>query len=652
MKRKIMVISLVSVLVLATGASVIADTVQNGKYVKIPDLPSVALPDKSGEVLWAMENGQPFNLADLDSNLQYVNSRYDTSDFRVQNLLRILYKYPDKLDAATREKLKSTLLGFKYWMDEPGQDSMCYWSENHQILFATAEYLAGKLYPDEVFANSGLTGKQHMEKARVRIMDWLGQRWNYGFTEWYSNVYYKEDVAAMGNLIDFAGDKEIVTKTSMIMDLLLYDIASQSYKGAMVSTSGRVYEKNKKAGINASTNAIADFMLGTRNYGKDPKLATGIDQSLMYNSNYQVPSVLKAIGNDPGTAEIKASNGLDVKELKGEGLLGPKDNQIMMQWAMEAFTNPPVITNSIEYIRNNNMFNNSFLNDFKSVNYTLLVKLKLLPLISKMINPQTNGIAIQRANTYTYRTPDYLMATAQRYHPGDYADQQHIHITTLGNDVSIFNTNPAISKTGKNGQSPTYWVGYGHLPDSAQDKNVNLSIYVLPDKKGLMEKSLQKYTHEYLPEDKFEKVVINDRYAFAKHGNTFVALIGLNPLKYGTPNENGIKDDLLQDGQETYWITEVGTAGFEGSFDNFINRIKSNTVTYADKQLTYQSAGNTYNLTYKKSFTINGRDVDTNYSRMDSPYASVSRKPTVIDINYGGKSLHLDFANGVRTFSN
>ena len=66
-------------------------------------------------------------------------------------------------------------------MDEPGEDSMCYWSENHQILFAASEYLMGQMFPDEVFTNSGITGAQHMEKARVRILDWLEMRWKYGF---------------------------------------------------------------------------------------------------------------------------------------------------------------------------------------------------------------------------------------------------------------------------------------------------------------------------------------------------------------------------------------------------------------------------------------------------------------------------------------
>ena len=89
---------------------------------------------------------------------------------------------------------------------------MCYWSENHQILFASAEYLIGQLYPDQIFKVSGLSGKEHVERAKIRAFDWLEMRWNYSYIEYNSNVYYKEDIGPLMNLIDFAEDKALATK--------------------------------------------------------------------------------------------------------------------------------------------------------------------------------------------------------------------------------------------------------------------------------------------------------------------------------------------------------------------------------------------------------------------------------------------------------
>jgi hypothetical protein len=41
-------------------------------------------------------------------------------------------------------------------MDDPSEDKngVCYFTENHQALFASCEYIAGQLYPDETFANN------------------------------------------------------------------------------------------------------------------------------------------------------------------------------------------------------------------------------------------------------------------------------------------------------------------------------------------------------------------------------------------------------------------------------------------------------------------------------------------------------------------
>ena len=44
------------------------------------------------------------------------------------------------------------------------------------------------------------------------MLDWFEMRWNYGFIEFYSGVYYKEDIGAIINLIDFAEDEEMVKR--------------------------------------------------------------------------------------------------------------------------------------------------------------------------------------------------------------------------------------------------------------------------------------------------------------------------------------------------------------------------------------------------------------------------------------------------------
>ena len=99
------------------------------------------------------------------------------------------------------------------------------WTENHQILAWSSEYLAGQLYPDEVFPNNGQTGRWHMEHAAQKIQRWIDWRARTGMAEWDSVVYYNMDFSALLNLVDFAQDNQIALQATMMVDLLFFDIA-------------------------------------------------------------------------------------------------------------------------------------------------------------------------------------------------------------------------------------------------------------------------------------------------------------------------------------------------------------------------------------------------------------------------------------------
>ena len=70
-------------------------------------------------------------------------------------------------------EIDRVVLSFRYWLDEPGDDVMWFYSENHALLFHTACYLAGGLFPDAVFARSGRTGREQRAAGRERLIRWL-----------------------------------------------------------------------------------------------------------------------------------------------------------------------------------------------------------------------------------------------------------------------------------------------------------------------------------------------------------------------------------------------------------------------------------------------------------------------------------------------
>ena len=87
------------------------------------------------------EGKETANLSAIEGALDFIDKRIDCSDFVLLGILRLLLQFGDAISLSDRiiEKAKETVLGFKYWPDEPGRDSMCTWTENHQILFSVCE---------------------------------------------------------------------------------------------------------------------------------------------------------------------------------------------------------------------------------------------------------------------------------------------------------------------------------------------------------------------------------------------------------------------------------------------------------------------------------------------------------------------------------
>ena len=633
----------------------------------------------------------------LEGALERIDIREDCADFTAAGLIRFYIENKHRLAEENKEEIKASLTGFKYWMDQYDgrSDGMCHWSENHQILFATTEYLAGCEWPDAIFAD-GKTGSQHIELARVRIEAWMSQRFYYGFNEYYSNNYYPEDIAPMANFIQFARDEDadMVQRMKITMDLIWIDIATQSWKYtdadgntqyAFLSASGRMYMDNKCS--DDTGNRLRPYINLVLENGEDYKTESNrffVCFRRMYEAElngepvYRVPEVIKAIFDDPSKEQIvKSSNGITLDELVSDGFVGPEVNQIMMQMGMEAFSNSQVIDNSIKYLNANKLFRNEFLNDFKLVNLWPLTLTNSLGFLSGILNPSTDGKAIQRANVYTYQTPYYSMSTSQEHFAGDYADQHHVSISVLSGDLAIFTAQPMRNNT--RGQ---YWVGYGRLPYSVQDKNVNISIYQLPQSKGMLEPHIVQYTHAYFPVGLFDEVDLSHMdkgYVFGRKGDSYIMLHAMSDgngtLSFKNDMTGITADDIAEDmskikesvkeliessgdlrydlifegGKSHAWITELGSVN-DGSFADFIDRMINNDCSFENMTVGYVSGERTFNVKYNSHFILNGEKIDTNYERYESEYVGgkVERKSDTITLSFGGKTLTLNFKEGIR----
>jgi hypothetical protein len=297
---------------------------------------------------------------------------------------------------------------------------------------------------------------------------------------------------------------------------------------------------------------------------------------------------------------------------------------------MEAFTNHQVFSYTMSGLMRNGMLCSEFFAPLKKLNLTVLKP--FYGIISKAINPFTDGKATQRANTYTYRTPHYMMATTQKYLPGGFSDQQHIWNCLLSSDVCVFATHPSgeLQEKGALSKSPGYWVGNGRNPHAVQFENRIMAIYHIPEKKAAFESSISRFTHAYFPFDKFDRTVLLDNRVFGKLGATYVALISATPLE-----RVGV-DELKQYGDKQFWICECSSSNVE-RFDEFIARCTSRAIHFDGDRLAY---GN-FVLNYKGVFTVNNAVQDTSYMRYDSEYCRAKRDTDCYVYEFNGERLEV-----------
>ena len=145
----------------------------------------------------------------LDAALGPIDDCWDCADFALVPLLWARTRYAPPLSAALRDRIDRTVLGYRYWLDEPGNDVQWYFSENHALLFHTAAYLAGHLLPDGRFVRSGRTGSEQSATGRDRVRAWLDHFERWEMAEFNSAPYFPIDLKGLTALFALAPDADI-----------------------------------------------------------------------------------------------------------------------------------------------------------------------------------------------------------------------------------------------------------------------------------------------------------------------------------------------------------------------------------------------------------------------------------------------------------
>jgi len=189
--------------------------------------------------------------------LEGVRQRRDCSDFHFIIILYIYRTFSHLISEKLKNEMKETMRNYRYWIDEPGDDVMWFFSENHALLFHVCQYVAGECLPDQVFSGSGCTGREMHEKAVGLLNEWFEGFFEEFITEWNSNAYIPVDVLGLGTLYNLTGkNSQIHQKAKKALDMIFYALSINEHKGAVMTSFGRTYEKELKGNYNAGTTGI------------------------------------------------------------------------------------------------------------------------------------------------------------------------------------------------------------------------------------------------------------------------------------------------------------------------------------------------------------------------------------------------------------
>jgi hypothetical protein len=600
----------------------------------------------------------------------------DTDDFELMHCQWVLYLGRDVLPSNIIEVIENKIAGARYRYDDPlpaGEvDNKWFWSENHRAMFAVDEYLGGLALPDRVFTFTGLTGAEHAARTRQVVIDWLKERTRFGFFEWHSNTYLKYSYAPVLTLLEFAEDPEIIALAAGVADTAMLDLATNTFQCVFGASHGRGYKGGKLSYRGESSFNTCKLLFDTTD--RDYLYLNDIGPLyLIGQTTYRVPEAVRRAGASQETAVVRERHGLPLDPHEaltptpqaafGYDYSDPKN--LPFWWSTGALTAWQMVPVSLQAAKKWNLFETELFQKFAKVKDFLDASPGLAQVVVRELSGFAAAGVLGEAHTYSWRSPEAMLASVIDHRFGDAGEQVHAWQATLGPDTTVFTIHPM-----KEAPSDGYWVGTASMPKTAQRNRAAIHIYrpsyVSPTDPLLGPYfSYLPFTRAWFPQDRFDEVRQIDGWTLGRKGDGYVALWSerptewrpINPADSASEGMTQPYDLVAPGGASNVWICEVGGASDHGDFDSFVEAITASTpeVVRASGAIDVHYVSpieGDLRLGTRSGFAVDGQATPLrDHPRHSSPWGEACEFSSAYDISDGDARVRIDGTTGARVLN-
>jgi hypothetical protein len=255
----------------------------------------------------------------------------------------------------------------------------------------------------------------------------------------------------------------------------------------------------------------------------------------------------------------------------------------------------------------------------------------------EMWNRERHGLTPDLSvNKVTYRTPEYMLSSAQDFCPGTNGSHEHIWQATLGQTAVVFVTHPG-SASEKDTSGPGFWAGNATLPRVAQWKDTLIALYQLPADDWM------GFTHAYFPTYAFDEYELSQGWAFARKGEGYVALKASQGFEMARSGRYAFRE--LRARGSGAWLCHMGRAAVDGDFKTFKEKVIALDATFNGTAVSCATLrGERLSFGWEGPFLRDGQEQAlSGFPHYENPFTTAGYPCSAMEIQADGSILRLDF---------